>query len=89
MGITTRIIKSVQGISSSVTEISQAYTNLILPTLESKRIADARLVICLTCENYGVQPEFKYKCCLLCNCPIKGVINASSITKCKANKWHE
>lgn len=89
MGITTRIIKSVKGSVSTVKEISQAYTNLVLPTEESKRIAEARLAICLPCENYGDQPEFKYKCCLLCNCPIKGVVNSPTKDKCKLNKWNE
>lgn len=70
---------------SKIKEIVQAYAAAINPTEEQKRIAEERLKICVTCENWEEEPISR---CKLCGCLTKGkVFSPNGPEACPAKKW--
>lgn len=73
---------------NQVQEILLSYMTKLNPTDEQKKIAEARLEICMGCEYWVSTPIRDF--CRLCGCTTSAkVFSPKGTDACPKNKWTE
>lgn len=68
-----------------IKEIIQSYATAINPTEEQKAVAEQRLQVCMTCDQWEESPISR---CKLCGCLTKGkVFSPNGPDACPLKKW--
>ena len=72
---------------NKIQEIVQSYARMVNPTEEQKRLAEIRLLSCMTCEEWG-ENKLGVKYCKKCGCSTKAkVFSPRGMQACPLDKW--
>ena len=72
---------------NKIQEIVQSYARMVNPTEEQKRLAEIRLLSCMTCDQFA-ENQLGIKYCKKCGCATKAkVFSPRGMQACPLDKW--
>lgn len=72
---------------NKIQEIIQSYARMVNPTPEQKKLAELRLMTCMTCDEFA-KNKIGLEYCKKCGCATKAkIFSPRGMQACPLDKW--